>query len=393
MVTLSDFRAVHQGVGEDPDQSEAISLNSIANLVTLTATITDADGDNQSATIDLGRQVFLLDDGPSETAVSSGVTLALDEGNTDTGSPPTSTPATIDTGAIVKGDDPDVAGSGYISHAVSAGSLVSPMSTFGADGPGSAVYALTVDNATSGLFVTDGSAIDLQLVNGVVVGVVSAGTFSGQAAFAISINHITGVVTVEQYLSLHQDSLTDTPDDTVSMLAGRLGITVTATDADNDQATGHVDVSAQISFADDGPRITAVGSGVTLALDEGNTDSGSPPTSTPATINTGPIVQGDDPDVAGTGYISHAVSTGSLVTPTIAFGADGPLRIADHGNELCAVGDQPGIGAFGDRRCGDQPCRHQRRRQRDCRRGSGWQPVCRRGGVCDLDLRDRGGDG
>ncbi len=133
------------------------------------------------------------------------------------------------------------------------------------------------------------------------------------------------MVTVEQYLSLHQDSLTDTPDDTVSMLAGRLGITVTATDADNDQATGHVDVSAQISFADDGPRVTAVSSGVTLALDEGNTDTVAPPTSTPATINTGAIVQGDDPDVAGTGYISHAVSTGALVTPTIAFGADGPL--------------------------------------------------------------------
>ena len=140
VVTLSDLRAVHQGVGEDPDQSEAIaSLNSVANLVTLTATITDADGDNQSATIDLGKQVSFLDDGPSETAVTSRVMVALDEGNTDSGAPPISTPATIDTGAIVKGDDPDVTGTGSISHAVSVGSLVSPTSTFGADGPGSAV--------------------------------------------------------------------------------------------------------------------------------------------------------------------------------------------------------------------------------------------------------------
>ena len=253
VVTLNDFRAVHQGVGEDPDQSEAISLNSVVNLVTLTAMITDADGDNQSATIDFGKQVFFLDDGPSETAVSSRVTVTLDEGNTDAGSPPTSTPATIDTGAIVKGDDPDVVGSGSISQAVSAGPLVSPTSTFGADGPGSAVYTLTVDNSASGLSVTDGAAIDLQLVSGVVVGVVSGGAFVGLAAFAIAIDPLTGVVTVEQYLSLQQDNLTDTPDDTVTMLAGRLGITVTATDADNDQATGHVDVSAQISFADDGP--------------------------------------------------------------------------------------------------------------------------------------------
>ena len=56
---------------------------------------------------------------------------------------------------------------------------------------------------------------------------------------------------------------------------------------------------------------------MTAALDEGNTNTGSPPTSTPATINTGAIVKGDDPDVAGTGYISHAVSTGALVTPTM----------------------------------------------------------------------------
>ena len=83
-------------------------------------------------------------------------------------------------------------------------------------------------------------------------------------------------------------------------------------------------MSAQITFADDGPSVTAVGSGVTLTLDEGNTNTGVPPTSTPATIDTGPIVQGDDPDVAGTGSISQAVSAGALVTPTIAFGADGP---------------------------------------------------------------------
>ena len=151
VVTLSDFRAVHQGAGEDPDQSEAISLNSVANLVTLTATITDTDGDNQSATIDLGRQVFFLDDGPSETAVSSGVTVALDEGNTNSGAPPTSTLATINTGAIVKGDDPDVAGTGSISQAVSAGALVTPTIAFGADGPGSGGQQLCADGDQCGV--------------------------------------------------------------------------------------------------------------------------------------------------------------------------------------------------------------------------------------------------
>ena len=134
------------------------------------------------------------------------------------------------------------------------------------------------------------------------------------------------MVTVEQYLSLHQDSLASTPDDSVSLALNSLAVTVTVTDGDGDKAQ-RVDrrVRPEISFDDDGPRVTAVASGVTLALDEGNTDSGAPPTSTPATINTGAIVKGDDPDVAGTGYISQAVSTGALVTPTIAFGADGPF--------------------------------------------------------------------
>ena len=77
-------------------------------------------------------------------------------------------------------------------------------------------FALSVTNPVSGLSVTDGSAITLADVNGdgsVIVGVVQAGsTFVGQAAFAISINSGTGVVTVEQYLSLHQDSLANTPE-------------------------------------------------------------------------------------------------------------------------------------------------------------------------------------
>ena len=93
---------------------------------------------------------------------------------------------------------------------MSAGALVTPTIAFGADGPFGGLpttgtsYALSVTNPVSGLSVTDGSAINLQLVSGVVVGVVSGGTFNGQAAFAISINSGTGVVTVEQYLSLHQ---------------------------------------------------------------------------------------------------------------------------------------------------------------------------------------------
>ena len=42
-VTLTQTRAVHEGIGETPDANEGVTLGS--NLVTLAATITDADGD------------------------------------------------------------------------------------------------------------------------------------------------------------------------------------------------------------------------------------------------------------------------------------------------------------------------------------------------------------
>ena len=55
-------------------------------------------------------------------------------------------------------------------------------------------YALSITNAASGVTLTDGTAINLQLVGGVIVGVVAAGAFAGQAAFAIAINPATGMV-------------------------------------------------------------------------------------------------------------------------------------------------------------------------------------------------------
>ena len=47
--------------------------------------VTDAAGNTATGTININ----IIDDVPSVTAVSSGVTAALDEGNTDTGAPPT----------------------------------------------------------------------------------------------------------------------------------------------------------------------------------------------------------------------------------------------------------------------------------------------------------------
>ena len=65
---------------------------------------------------------------------------------------------------------------------------------------------------------------------------------------------LTGQVYVAQYLSLHQDSATNTPNDLLSLAAGSVGVTVTLTDGDGDQVTSASgDIGTHINFLDDGP--------------------------------------------------------------------------------------------------------------------------------------------
>ena len=56
-----------------------------------------------------------------------------------------------------------------------------------------------------------------------------------------------------QYLSLHQDSATNTPNDLLSLAAGSVAVTVTLTDGDGDQVSSAADISTHINFLDDGP--------------------------------------------------------------------------------------------------------------------------------------------
>ena len=78
-----------------------------------------------------------------------------------------------------------------------------------------------------------------------------------------------------QYLSLHQDSLSSTPDDPKSLATGSLSVTVTLTDGDGDKFTSSAaDISAQISFEDDGPSVAIAAAGAaTVGLDETATTS------------------------------------------------------------------------------------------------------------------------
>ena len=63
VVTFTEYRAVTQPFGTNPDGGEGVSLT--AGIVNLTATITEKDGDFQTASIDLGSRLTITDDGPT----------------------------------------------------------------------------------------------------------------------------------------------------------------------------------------------------------------------------------------------------------------------------------------------------------------------------------------
>ena len=75
-VTLDQQRAV---VHPTPPIRMTVKTLSAANLVTLTATVTDGDLDTSQATLNIGQSLTFKDDGPSIVPSGTPVTLTVDE--------------------------------------------------------------------------------------------------------------------------------------------------------------------------------------------------------------------------------------------------------------------------------------------------------------------------
>ncbi|MCF2515235.1 DUF5801 domain-containing protein [Sphingomonas sp. G124] len=246
-ITAELYLSLDHPVNPDPNDVLTLDPNSLGAIVTAT----DGDGDTAtSGVIDIGGKISFLDDGPTiDPSVNQEATVTVDE------SLPSTDPL-INTGIYAKGDDPDLAGGLALGQANSGSAIVDANAVFGADGPaagGGISYALSILNPSSGLTLTDGSAINLVMQGGVIVGVVAAGAFAGQAAFAIAINSTTGVVSMEQYLSLDHP-INPNPNDPLNFGSDIIGVTVTATDGDGDPVTSDaVDIGGQLTFLDDGP--------------------------------------------------------------------------------------------------------------------------------------------
>ncbi len=261
-VTLDQSRAVVHDDPTDPDEATSPATLAAASLVTLTATVTDDDGDTDAETADIGDAFEFKDDGPaidrSEEAVP---TLTVDDSDFGTN-----------------------------DSASFAGLFTAP--DFGADGPkdsddddvpdtDATTYALGVSgpDADSGLIDTlTNEKVVLNLVGTDVVGTTETG---GLEVFRITVD-ASGNVTLDQSRAVVHDDPLD-PDEAASpavlAAASLVTLTATITDGDGDTDAATADIGDAFEFKDDGPSVVRSADPVpTLTVDDsdfGTDDSAS----------------------------------------------------------------------------------------------------------------------
>ncbi|MBY3323433.1 hypothetical protein HFN80_07205 [Rhizobium laguerreae] len=220
LVSLDQARAVVHADASDPDDSITLAA---ADLVTLTATITDGDGDHAAATHNIGQSLNFEDDKPIIGVKGGPFPLTVDDTDLTTN-------VSADFGAY------------FVAFP-------------GADGIGNGItYALGINpnNNVSGLTDTEtGQSVLLFLESGSVVGRAGAG---GPVVFTVSVS-AAGVITLDQARAVvHADA--NNPDDITTLAASDITLTATITDGDGDQATSTRYIGQSLYFQDDGPTIT-----------------------------------------------------------------------------------------------------------------------------------------
>ncbi|PMZ90034.1 MULTISPECIES: DUF5801 repeats-in-toxin domain-containing protein, partial [unclassified Pseudomonas] len=216
-VTLDQIRAVVHPDATNPDDSTTLTSD---NLVTLTATKTDGDGDSAQATLNIGQNLVFKDDGPSINTTGVEPTLTVDE----------TVLATNDTQSFAANFN----------------------SAFGADGAGTLSYALGVVAGASGLTDTaSGEAVNLSLNGTVVEGRTALGNL---LVFTVSVA-ANGDVTLDQLRAVVHPDATN-PDDSTTLTSDNLvTLTATITDKEGDSAQATLNIGQNLVFKDDGPSI------------------------------------------------------------------------------------------------------------------------------------------
>ncbi|WP_425914679.1 DUF5801 repeats-in-toxin domain-containing protein [Pseudomonas sp. GWSMS-1] len=302
-VSVTQYAAVDHGNDGNNHDSMAVIGD---GLVGVTVKIYDNDGDSAtSESVELGSRIGFEDDGPvAQLSEQSGElgTVRVDESLVSFGG---------------------VQGDGIPSAVLSAAVVQSQFdSAFGADGAAAGddatVYSLELSGADvpSGLYAVDASAplgqgeqIVLNQVGNVVTG--SAG---GVPYFTLTIDPVSGEVTLDLLDNIWHDDTADADDSEVLSLAeGALLLTQTVTDGDGDSDSVSIDLGAAsaFSFEDDGP--TAGNVVATPVLDDEGLSGG---------INGGP---GDVAGAATSTSGNLAFDAGADGLKSIAF--SGPLSL------------------------------------------------------------------
>lgn len=315
-VTLNDLRAIHELNPTSDD--EPISL--AGNLVTLTATITDGDGDHASAHIDLGTQITFDDDGPTISVVNG-------EGEDR----PTLPSLTVDESFLTTATNPTDGtqqAPNDFSNVATADFSAAFVTNAGADHVKSITYVLTLSSSgvDSGLVDTaSGNHVFLfqDAVTGTIIG--REGTNSTTAAggpevFTLSIDQATGEATLTDLRAVKEGNTSD-PNDPISINSGAITLTATITDKDDDPAQAILDVGTLITFHDDGPIL--VGDKPVYHADEGDIFDGLSFGTSPNDGNADGSFTGSPADLP----FGPAVVLGSLAS-SVNFGADGEGRFS-----------------------------------------------------------------
>ena len=259
----------------DPTNPRCGDADARAGLLQLVQTVTDADGDSATASINLGAGVFTIqDDGPTfaTLSITSG-TLIEDETpgvdgferrGAERGAGCSVRKRDTTKAAIRTSPDP-ASGDKVVGYAQTTFSFNASVD-YGTDGQGAtgAQYGLAIsaNNLLSGLADTpEGDNVFLLNEGGIIVGRVDGnhdrrgGRLMSEAVFAIRINSSTGQLTVVQYLSIKQNDANNSNDATF-LASGTVSMTVTFTDGDGDTTGKSTDISNRIIFLDDGPTVS-----------------------------------------------------------------------------------------------------------------------------------------
>ena len=257
VVTLDQLRAVVHDDPLDPDEATS-PATLLANLVTLTATITDGDGDTNSATLNIGASLKFEDDGPTLTTAT--VTF-VDEDDL------TSAPASYAGNSDVVGGD-DLADPSLTNVTGSFGVA------FGADGPGSVsnvtVSAASATDAGTPISLTSQGEAVLLVQDGTNPALWHGVAGGDRDVFTVEFNVNTGAYSFTLLDNLDHpigdNPATPANESTEDNLLLTFGFK--ATDGDADSVTG----SFTVNVDDDSPVVTPIAEAPlpALTVDETN---------------------------------------------------------------------------------------------------------------------------